>query len=189
MIDRSLFTTPYGIIIIICCVIFFLPSFGIVSQDYIWGNFMKINSEINAGQKYRLLTSVFLHGDFFHLLFNMYSLFIIGGGFIQAYNYFGKNANLSFILVFLFAGVCGSLASYYFNPANSLGASGAIFGLIGALLAMSVIKGQTEILISYTYLIVINMVVGFLPGSNLDNSGHIGGLLGGIGMGALLLLI
>jgi rhomboid protease GluP len=189
MLDRSLFTTPYGIIIVICCVIFFLPSLGIISQGYIFENFMKINSEINAGEKYRLLTSVFLHGDFFHLLFNMYSLFIIGGGFIQAFNYFGKNANLSFILVFLVAGICGSLVSYYFNSLPSLGASGAIFGLIGALLAMSIIKGQTEILMSYLYLIVMNLVIGFLPGSNLDNSGHIGGLIGGIGMGALLLLI
>ncbi len=189
MIDRSLFTTPFGIIILICCFVFFLPSFGFVSQDYIFTNFMKVNSNINAGEKYRLLTSIFLHGDFFHLLFNMYSLFIIGGGFIQAYNYFGKNANISFILVFLIAGICGSLASYYFNSNDSLGASGAIFGLIGALLAMSIIKGQTEILLSYSYLIVINLVIGFLPGSNLDNSGHIGGLIGGIGIGTLLLLI
>lgn len=189
MIDRSLFTTPYGIILLICCVIFFLPAFGFVSQSYIFENFMKINSEINAGEKYRLLTSIFLHGDFFHLLFNMYSLFIIGGGFMQAFNYFGKNANVSFVLVYFVAGLCGSLASYYFNPSPSLGASGAIFGLIGALLAMSVIKGQTEILLNYTYLIVINLVVGFLPGSNLDNSGHIGGLIGGISMGTLLLLL
>jgi rhomboid protease GluP len=189
MIDRSLFTTPYGIIIIICCVVFALPSFGLVSQDYIWGNFMKVNSAINSGEKWRLFTSIFLHADFFHLLFNMYSLFILGGAFMQVFGYLGKNPNLSFILVFVVAGICGSLASYYFNPSPSLGASGAIFGLIGALFAVALLKGQTEMLMSYAYIIGLNLVFGFLPGSNLDNSGHIGGVLGGMGMGILLLLI
>jgi rhomboid protease GluP len=189
MIDRSLFTTPYGIIIIICCAIFFLPSLGFVSTEYIWGNFMKVNSAINSGEKWRLFTSVFLHADFFHLLFNMYSLFILGGAFMQVFGYLGKNPNLSFIAVFIVAGICGSLASYYFNPSNSLGASGAIFGLIGALFAVAVLKGQTEMLISYAYIIGLNLIFGFLPGSNLDNSGHIGGMLGGMGMGVLLLLL
>jgi rhomboid protease GluP len=193
MIDKSslttLFTTPYGIIIVICCVIALLPSLGFVSQDYIFGNFMKVNSAINAGEKWRLFTSIFLHADFFHLLFNMYSLFILGGAFMQVFDYLGKSPSLSFIIVFVVAGICGSLASYYFNPSNSLGASGAIFGLIGALFAVALIKGQTDMLMSYAYIIGLNLVFGFLPGSNLDNSGHIGGLLGGIGMGVLLLLI
>lgn len=130
---------------------------------------------IKAGQIYRLITAAFTHVGLLHLAFNMYALYIIGP---QLENFFGK---FKFTLIYLISGICGNLLSAAFNTGFSLGASGAIFGLLGALLYFgyhyrvyldSVIKSQI------LPLIVLNLVLGFLD-SSIDSFGHIGGLVGG----------
>ncbi len=123
----------------------------------------------------RLLSSAFLHGGFIHLLFNMYALFIIG---TQVENYVGK---LKFMGIYLISAISGSLMSCIFKDVVSVGASGAIFGLLGALLYFgyhyrlylgSVLKNQI------IPLIILNLMMGFImPG--VDNAAHIGGLIGG----------
>ena len=121
------------------------------------------------------MTCTFLHANLFHLLFNMYSLYIIGN---QLENYVGK---WKFLGIYIISGISGSLLSCVFSNSISVGASGAIFGLLGAILYFgyhyrlylgSVLKNQI------IPLIIINLSIGFLS-TGIDNAAHIGGLLGG----------
>jgi len=132
---------------------------------------------IRAGQYYRLITGIFLHGSIMHLLFNCYALYIIGP---QIESFLGK---IKYIIIYLFSGLSGALFSIIFGGAMaSIGASGAIFGLMGALLYFgyyyrvylgNVVKSQI------IPLILLNLLVGFMS-QGIDNAAHIGGLIGGV---------
>lgn len=135
----------------------------------------KDNSLIQAGEYWRLLTPMFLHIGGLHLWFNSTALLTIGGPVERIY---GK---VRFLLIYLFAGIFGNLSSYMFSPHLSAGASGAIFGLFGALLLFATkrpsVFGHTTGPGLITGLIV-NIILGFvIPG--IDNYAHLGGLLGG----------
>ena len=130
---------------------------------------------IRAGEYYRLITGIFLHGSILHLLFNCYALFVLGS---QIESFYGK---LKYIIIYLFSGLMGSLLSMTFNDGASIGASGAIFGLMGSLVYFgyhnrvylgNVIKSQI------LPLIVLNLALGFML-TGIDNFAHIGGLIGG----------
>lgn len=149
----------------------------------ILGNYKELISKysiygpsIRAGEYYRLITGTFLHAGIFHLLFNCYALSIIGS---QLESFLGKT---KYIIIYLFSAVIGSLFSITFaGNYYSVGASGAIFGLMGSLVYFgyhyrvylgNVVKSQI------IPLILMNLGIGFLtPG--IDNSAHIGGLIGG----------
>ena len=131
---------------------------------------------VNFGQYYRLITGMFLHGTILHLLFNMYALYIIG---MQLESFLGK---AKYLIVYLLSGIGASMLSIFFSNSFSVGASGAIFGLMGALLYFgyhyrvyldSVVKSQI------IPLIVLNLILGFTL-SGIDNWAHIGGLVSGI---------
>ena len=132
---------------------------------------------VEAGEFYRLVTCMFLHIGIIHLACNMYSLYVIGK---EVEMLFGK---LKFLIIYLLSGVCGSILSLAFSENTvSAGASGAIFGLLGALLYFGyyyrTYLGAT-IKSSVMPVIILNLVIGFLnPG--IDNAAHIGGLVGGI---------
>lgn len=124
---------------------------------------------------YRIITSGFLHGNILHLLFNCYALYIIGS---QIESLMGKT---KFAIIYFFSLIMGSLASITFNNYPSIGASGAIFGLMGSLLYFgyyyriylgNALKSQI------IPLILINLLYGAFD-SNIDNFAHIGGLIGG----------
>jgi rhomboid protease GluP len=186
---------PYAIIIAINVVIFLLPQFvnfgGYNSgQTFLSLGWKDNYSILHNGEWYRLLTSMFLHGGIMHLAFNMYSLWVLGEQFNSVARFQEKNVAFVFLAVYFFAGICGGLASMYFNPGTpSVGASGAIFGLIGAITAFALVNGQTAILQNLVQVIILNLIIGFSPGSNIDNSGHIGGLFGGALIGYFLLAI
>ena len=138
---------------------------------------------VKSGEIWRLITAAFLHAGIIHLLVNMYSLYIIG---TQVETYIGK---YKFLGIYLISAVAGTLMSCIFNPnVVSVGASGAIFGLLGSLLYFgyhyrlylgSVLKNQI------IPIIIVNLALGFmLPG--VDNAAHIGGLIGGY-LGAMAL--
>ncbi|MEX2103787.1 MAG: rhomboid family intramembrane serine protease, partial [Bacilli bacterium] len=135
----------------------------------------KYNPLIQDEQYWRLLTPIFLHIGFPHLLFNSMALYFIGPAVERIYGGF------RFIFIFLLAGVMGSLASFAFTPNLSAGASGAIFGCFGALLFF----GQKHRALFFQtmgkdilFFLGLNLMLGFIfPG--IDNFGHIGGLLGG----------
>ena len=130
---------------------------------------------LQQGELYRLILSAFLHVNIFHLLCNMYALIAIGS---QLENFIGKT---KYTLVFLGSAIVGNLFSAVISNNMSVGASGAIFGLLGAILYFgyhyrlylgSIIK--TRII----PVIIINLLLGFMmPG--IDNAAHFGGLVGG----------
>lgn len=134
-----------------------------------------IQSLVKAGEVWRLFTSMFLHIGIIHLLANMYALWVIGR---QIENFLGKT---KYIFIYLGSGILGSLISVSVNTGVSAGASGAIFGLMGALLYFgyhyrlylgTVLKSQV------IPVILLNIIIGFmLPG--IDNFAHVGGLVGG----------
>lgn len=130
---------------------------------------------IKAGEYYRLITCSFLHIDIFHLGFNMYALYIVGS---QLESFYGKT---KFIIIYFFSALMGSLFSCLFTDAVSAGASGAIFGLFGALIYFgnhykaylgNVIHSQI------IPLLLVNFALGFMI-KGIDVSAHIGGLIGG----------
>lgn len=142
-------------------------------QLYLYG--AKVNEFIAEGQSWRLFTAIFLHANLPHLFFNSYALYIYGP---VVERLFGK---IKFILIFVVSGLMGSLLSYLFSPRWAVGASGAIFGLMGSLLYFR--QRNQEIFKkvfgrSLIFIIAINLIYGFTtPG--IDNLGHIGGLAGG----------
>jgi rhomboid protease GluP len=155
----------------------------IVSQFSMGGDLpqaigMKINSRIIAGEYWRLLTPMLLHGSFLHIAFNMYALFIFGPGLER---HFGR---LRFLLLYLLSGFAGNVISFTFTPANSLGSSTAVFGLIGAqgvflFLNREIFSGSARAALGQIVMIAaVNLFIGLSPG--IDNWGHIGGLIGGI---------
>lgn len=136
----------------------------------------KYNSGIAEGQYYRLITCMFLHGGIVHIGLNMYALYAIGPLVERVY---GK---VKYLLIYFIGGISASLLSYLMSPSISIGASGAIFGLMGACLVLAV-KMKKRIGKSFfnniLTVIVINLIIGLsLP--DIDNFGHVGGLLGGI---------
>ncbi len=157
-------------------IIFYLTPLLLGQFDSVISSYCVHGPSIRAGEYYRLLSGIFLHGGTIHLLCNCYSLYIIGS---QIESYLGK---VKYIIVYLFSGLIGSLFSMSFGgSAASIGASGAIFGLMGALLYFgfyyrvylgNVVKSQI------IPLIVINLGLGFML-QGVDNFAHIGGLLGG----------
>ena len=129
------------------------------------------------GDYYRLFTSMFLHIGILHLLCNMYSLYIIGK---EVENVFGK---VKYLIIHLLSGIAGSILSLAFNH-NTIcaGASGAIFGLLGALLYFGYYyRTYLGATLTRTIIpvIVLNLIIGFTS-SGIDNAAHIGGLVGGI---------
>ena len=164
----------YALIIINLFVFLFPMFYGNTEQVY--NLFASYGPFVKMGEYYRLLTAAFLHANIAHLIFNMYALWIIG---MQLESFIGR---WRYLVVYLFSAITGSLLSVIVTPdAVSVGASGAIFGLLGALLYFgyhyrvylgTVIKSQI------IPLIVINLLLGFMvPG--IDNAAHIGGLIGG----------
>lgn len=125
---------------------------------------------------YRLATSMFLHGSIFHILFNMYVLIVLGPTLERILGH-GK-----FLLLYLIAGLGGAALSYALNSPMtfSVGASGAIFGIMGALVVAGKRLGFdiTMVLV----LIGINLIIGFVFGGSIDWRAHIGGLLSGAAM-------
>jgi rhomboid protease GluP len=135
----------------------------------------KFNPFIIEGEWWRLITPVFLHIGFLHLLMNSFALYYLGP---LVERIFG---NLRFIMIYLFAGFAGALASFAFSPSLSAGASGAIFGCFGALLYFGVIYPKLffrTMGMNILVVIGINLAFGFTV-SGIDNAGHIGGLIGG----------
>lgn len=138
---------------------------------------MKINEYILAGQVWRLLTPVLLHGSIMHIGFNMLFLYRIGPGLEK--NYGSKK----FLILYLVSAFTGNVFSFLFTQAPSLGASTAIFGLVTALAVLiyrnqNFFRNSRDSLINIGSTIVINLFLGLSPG--IDNFGHLGGLLGGL---------
>jgi rhomboid protease GluP len=171
--------------------VIFLFFFSLTSakQLQFFTDWAKINDLIRQGEYYRLFTAMFLHLNLAHLLMNSYSLYILGR---DVESLFGT---ARFGVVYLLGGLSGSLASFIFTPNPSVGASGAIFGLIGAAMVYFYQHrqlhgaGGRRYLNQLVMLLVLNLSLALLPsrdGFRLDNAAHIGGLIGGIIVAVLI---
>jgi rhomboid protease GluP len=135
----------------------------------------KFNPLIQAGEWWRFFTPIFLHVGFLHLLMNTFALYYLGMTVERLYG------SWRFFFIYLIAGFFGTLGSFLFTTSLSAGASGAIFGLFGALLYFGTVYRHLffqTIGTNIIGLIIINLLFGMMvPG--IDNAGHIGGLIGG----------
>jgi rhomboid protease GluP len=140
---------------------------------------------VAQGEAWRLLSSMFLHAGFAHLALNMLSLYFLGS-FIEGA--FGRGR---FLALYLLSGISGGLAYLYFGAFDgaAVGASGAIFGLLGGVLGYSLRRGtfswQNPLIRQLLILLALNLYLGFSI-ANISNTAHIGGLLGGIAFGWLV---
>ncbi|MGH2447833.1 MAG: rhomboid family intramembrane serine protease [Chloroflexota bacterium] len=146
---------------------------------------------VQDGQWYRLFSSMFLHAGIPHILFNMLSLFVVGTVAERLYG------SLRFLGIYLGAGLIGSLVSFGYSLIAGdphivgVGASGAIFGAAGALTTLRfqpsyVIPAELRQRISASMvpLVALSLLLSYLT-PHVDNSAHIGGLLGGIALSFL----
>ena len=132
---------------------------------------------IRAGEYYRLVTSMFLHGDVMHLAMNGLAIYVLG---TMVESSIGP---WRFLVLYFAGGLAGSAASLYFMPnVASVGASGAVFGLFGYLLYT---RWRNPLALSPAVsqwvktLLIVNIVITILPGTNIDIWGRFGGLAGG----------
>ena len=149
----------------------------IIGQDRMIDMFATFGPYIrNNHDYYRIITGGFLHGNLIHLISNCYALFIIGK---QVESFYGKK---KFLIIYFLSLIMGSLLSMALSENASVGASGAIFGLMGSLLYFGY---YYRVYIGSTWkdnilpVVALNLILGFvIPG--IDYLGHIGGLIGGI---------
>ncbi len=162
------------------CILVFLVQ--MLTQNSSGGDLLstlgdKNNAAIIQGQYWRLFTPMWLHGSILHIVFNMYALVIFGSNLERFYGH------VRYLLLYLLSGFAGNVVSFMMSPAESLGASTAIFGLIAAQGVFiyqnrTLIRNARSLLINTIAIAGINLVLGLSPG--IDNWGHLGGLIGGL---------
>ena len=164
------------ILIALCIIMFIVSGFGYKTDTLVLfgANYGPL---VKHGEIYRLITCMFLHAGIVHLGLNMYSLFIVGP---RLEDFFGK---WKYLLIYLISGISASLLSIGLNgDVVSVGASGAIFGLFGALLYFGyTYRGYIATIIrsQIVPIVLYNLLIGFfIPG--IDMWGHVGGLIGGV---------
>jgi membrane associated rhomboid family serine protease len=143
----------------------------------------KYNQAILEGQYWRFVTPIFLHANILHVGLNMLNLIVLG---VFVERIFG---HLRFLLIYLVTGIISIVASFYFAPQEiSVGASGAIFGLVGAYSLFVFIhrrafrRGGIPALSWLVLIIGINLGIGLII-PNIDNYAHVGGFLSGCVLG------
>ncbi len=141
--------------------------------------FAKVNPAIVSGELWRLITPVLVHGNLIHIGFNMYALWVLGR---QVEMLFGHGR---FFMLYLISAFGGNVLSFAFSEAISVGASTAIFGLIGAQ-AVFIIKNRhvfgsraRNMLIQIGLILLLNFAISIVPGSSIDLWGHLGGFIAG----------
>ena len=178
-----------GLMVINVLVFFLLSLRGDTESGYFMLQYGAMYEPLvtDGHEYYRLITSLFLHFGIQHLLNNMVMLGALG---YQLENEIGR---IKFLLIYFISGIGGNLCSLYWNVSHgeqviSAGASGAIFGLMGALLyIVAVNRGRLGRLSGRGMLIMVALSLYFgLTSSGVDNSAHIGGLICGILITVLL---
>lgn len=170
-----------------CCVAFIWQSVsgGLESEEALVGSGALVQGKLLDGEIWRLVTSMFLHGGLDHLIGNMIALFILG---IACEHAFGS---LTMLWIYAAAGVVGGIASAAVEPAPTVGASGAIFGLMGCLVAMLIRhRGVVHVRDGRIALVVgiwaaWQLFEGFMS-PTVANFAHVGGLVAGMLLGATL---
>ncbi|EOY34013.1 hypothetical protein QUC31_018638 [Theobroma cacao] len=147
---------------------------------------LEVSKVVHGHQAWRLLACIWLHAGVFHILANMLSLVFIGIRLEQEFGF------VRIGLLYLIAGFGGSLlSSLFIQTGISVGASGALFGLLGSMLSelitnWTIYVNKLAALLTLILIIVINLAVGILP--HVDNFAHIGGFLSGFLLGFVFLI-
>lgn len=163
-------SATYSLIAVICAAYLLAMVVPSVEMHLVLPNLTYLKA---TNEWYRLFTVALVHAGLLHLGFNMYALMVLGNPLEAA---FGKE---KFLAVFFISLLTGSLTSAYFAPITSysVGASGAIFGLFGAMVIVGKKIGAD---VRSIYVIIgINFVIGFALGG-IDWKAHLGGLIGGL---------
>ncbi|MBC7352473.1 MAG: rhomboid family intramembrane serine protease [Thermogutta sp.] len=187
--ERGMCWTPaitLGMIVLNIC--FFIPVFSAENPQQVLEVFLKtglIREKVLAGEIWRLLTSMFMHVDLSHLLGNMAALYIVGMACEHAFGPWQT------VLIFLLTGLCGGFVSLLVHPGPSLGASGAVFGVLGCAVGFfwrhrrAVHLRDKRIGLALLAWAVYQIVIG-LTEPMIDNAAHVAGLLAGLVLGCLL---
>lgn len=147
-------------------------------MDWLQAYGARISDLIRIGQLWRLLTPVLLHASVPHILFNMYALVSFGTGLERHFGHW------RFLTLYLLGGFTGNVLSFLLSNGYSVGASTAIFGLVGAegifLFQNRGLFGAQfgRAIGNVLFIVAVNLFLGLTPG--IDNWGHVGGLLGGL---------
>ena len=172
-------------ILIAATVIVSVTAFTSIDGNALFTQLALDKQAVAAGEYWRLWTVTLLHGSYLHLFFNMYALYLSGRIVERWYG------SLTFLVFYLACAAAGSIGSFVVGgDVPSVGASGAIFGLFGVLLTAGrlhhPVDRQSRALVSQIgMLILINLVFGLVvPG--IDNAAHVGGLLAGLWLGAVI---
>jgi membrane associated rhomboid family serine protease len=172
--------------IIALCVIAFLGSGGVGVRGgggTLVDKWALVGIFVHDGDWWRLVTGGFLHGGLLHIFFNMYLLYMLGSMLEPVLG------SLRFGVLYMTALLCGSFgALVQTTVAPTVGASGAVFGLMGAAAIELHRRGIDPLRSDIGALIALNLLFSFLPGFNISVGGHIGGLVGG-GLAALALSV
>ncbi|KGR75507.1 rhomboid family intramembrane serine protease [Ureibacillus sinduriensis] len=157
-------------------IITMLPNIG----DEIFYSGASVNYLIGDGQWWRIITSLFLHAGFMHVLFNMFSLFLFGP---ELEKIAGK---MRFLTIYFLAGIFGNMATFVLQDGlyASVGASGAIYGIFGAFAALVYYTRRTMPQLKQVImpLIIISVIITFIS-PNINVTGHLGGLITGFLLG------
>jgi rhomboid protease GluP len=165
--------------LIIWGIINFMPDLG---RELVIGSILNTEAVINFRQLHRLVTSMFLHTELFHVLFNCIALYYIGSNVERCFGH------IRYLIIYLLGGLAGSILSLFFYT-NALGASGAVFAIWGAEAVFFYQHRQLfgevakQRLRSTGFLVLFNFAIGFLANAQgtvaIGNVAHLGGLVGG----------
>lgn len=186
-LERTTVARRYGrftmtSVIVAVCVAVFVLMLGRSDAQTLY-DFGALVAPLPRSMWWRVFTSMFVHIGLMHLLFNMYALWLFGPALEARY---GRARMLA---LFLVSGLLGAGVSLLMLPGGvRAGASGGVFGILGGWIAFFArhrsLRGAREQLRSLLGLVAINLVIGFIPGFGIDVWAHIGGLVGGIVVGA-----
>ena len=181
----------YGLIVI-NIVVFLLPLLvGVnvmdMSSAYLYSiGAVEGTAVVVKGEVWRLFSAMFLHGGVEHILMNMLSLFLVGRSVEMMFSRF------SYLSIYLTSGVIGSLVSIYFHKESvGIGASGAIFGIFGAVVGFALVYHKEmhdefkNFIKSVGVILLLNLAIGLIF-PNVDMSAHIGGAITGVIGGAMI---
>lgn len=161
-------------------VITILPGIGTLVRNY----GIQVNFLVENGEWWRIFSAMFLHANFSHVFFNMFSLFLFGP---ELEKIAGK---ARFITIYLLSGIVGNMATYLLHESSygSLGASGAIFGIFGAFGALVYYTRRTMPMLRKLILpiIIISVIMTFLQ-PDVNVYAHLGGLVAGFLLGLIYL--
>lgn len=164
----------WGLLFINCFLFFMMVLCG-EKENYILSYGTEYDAIFHLHQYYRIFTYCFLHADIMHLIQNSVYLYFFG---MRVELLYGK---IRMLLIYFFATAGSSILSAYCNDVLAVGASGAIFGLIGAVLVYSYKNGKKNVGMNYTTLLLLAIValLGGVLQKNVDYFGHLGGFLSG----------